>query len=258
MLLPANLVNLDEILVAEHAGTSGEGPFVNTLPDAVVQLSQARSSARGAALSDLWTVAEAVFAGHAAEVSAEAAGVIAEVAQHLYPASLLEWFASRFADLEVDGVTSDASLSDQAWALKVISKHAPALFKTLDSDEALALVYVRAKSFAAWGDSDQMEAELDDLGARMRRVADRAYLVRNFFVHAAQPQRARVLAVTLPVFAKLLTACLGFVLSDAGPDQDAIVAAKLAVMRVHGLAERFARDKPGKDAADLLREHLEI
>lgn len=255
-LLPPHLDKLEGALGGEPVSNAGDQLLINTLADAIVQLSQARSSTPGPALSDLWTVAEAVFGGHAAETSAGTAEVIADVAQFLYPVSLLQWFAKRFGDLSLEGVQSSSSLPAHVWALEVFEKHAAVLFKALEADPAQALVYVRAKAFAAWGDSGQMGEELDSLRRRIRRVADRAYLVRNLSVHAAQPHRARALAVTLPVFAAVLTACLGFVLEDEARTKDPLVSAQLAVMRIRGVAERYAREKP--KTPDLLRECLRI
>lgn len=253
-LLPPNLGKLDVVLVGDPDPIDDPSRFISTLPDAIVQLSQARSSARGAALADLWTVAEAVFAGHAAEVSAEAAGVMSEVAQFLYPELLLAWLADGFTDLALVGVNRDAALSAHAWALEVFESHGGTLFQRLESDERHALLYVRAKAFSAWSSGARMEEDLAELGGRMRRVADRAYLVRNFFIHAAQPSRARALGVTLPVFADLLTACLGFVTADSDRIDDPIPAAKLAAMRVARAAGRYAAEKPGDTA--ILRGHL--
>ncbi|MHB1571788.1 MAG: hypothetical protein ACYC0H_21650, partial [Solirubrobacteraceae bacterium] len=248
-LLPDNLQILNDVLGGPAAARSDQG-WRSSLPDAIVQLAQARSSSRGAALADLWTVAEAVFAGSAAEKSVGAAAVMAEVAQVRYPEELLMWFSSRFDELGLSCGQRPPTEKPEDWALAVFEAHGPELFHAVESDPRHAVLYVRCKAFSAWSRSSQMEKDLAELGRRMQRVAERAYLVRNFFVHSAQPYRATALRVTLPVFAELMRVCLGFLTTDNRRIDDPIQAAKLAAMRVAWLAERYADEKP-RDAGPL-------
>lgn len=205
----------------------------------------ARSSSRGAALADLWTVAEAVFAGSAAESSAGAGEVMAGIAQVSYPRELLRWFSDRFDELSLSCGQRRPTERPEDWALAVFEAHALELFRAVESDPVHSVLYVRCKAFSAWSRSSQMEEDLAELGRRMRRVAERAYLVRNFFVHSAQPYRATALRVTLPPFAELMRVCLGVLTADNRRINDPIQAAKLATMRVAWVAERYADEKTG-------------
>lgn len=254
-LLPENIKLFESNMTQEPSQRNFEGAA--TLPDALVQLSQARTAAPGAALADLWTVAEAVFAGSAAEPRYDAGPVMAELAQFLYPLQLLEWLSRRFEGLDLGPRPSGTP--ETVWAIDVIQHRGSSLWPRLETDDD-PLAYVRAKSFASWGDSDRMGEELDALGDRGERLCNRAYLVRNFFVHRAQPYRARALAVTLPVFAELLRVCIGFVASDPENVKLPIRAAKTALLRVRASAEQFARERSSDHAAHVntLRKALEI
>lgn len=237
-LLPDNLKRFESTLTQEP----GQKDFsvAATLPDALIQLSQARSTARGAALADLWTVAEAVFAGSASEPRYDAGPVMAELGEFLYPLELLTWMAGRFESLGLG--PRPAGTPAEVWALEILRDRATEAFRALETDQD-PLCYVRAKSVASWPSGERMSEELDAVSARARRLCDRAYLVRNFFVHRAQPYRARALAVTLPVFAELLRVCLGFVAADAEHARLPIRGAKKAMLRVRACAEHYARER---------------
>lgn len=254
-LVPDNIKQFEATMSQEPSQRDFGVP--ETLPDALVQLSQARTAAPGAALADLWTVAEAVFAGSAAEPRYDAGPVMAELAQFLYPLQLLEWLAGRFEVLGL-GPTPSGTL-EAVWAIEVVQHRGGELWPKLETDSD-PLAYVRAKSFASWGQSQRMSEELEALAERGRRLSNRAYLVRNFSVHRAQPYRARALAVTLPVFAELLRDCLGYVAADTDNVKLPIRAAKVALLQVRACAEHFARERSSDHSANVstLRTALKI
>jgi hypothetical protein len=239
---PDGLKQLEEVLNRDPTAEASQHDVV--IADAYLQLAQARRSASGAALSDLWTVAEAVFAGAATEKSYLAGEVMAELLEYLYPLWLLDWMAKR---LQALGLTKEGNDTDASWGLDQLDKHARQAFGASELD-ADPLLYVRSRAFGHWSatprdgtieKSERMRADLSAVSDRADRVAKRAYLVRNFYVHRAQPNRARALRATLPLFAEIVRVTLGYVASEDDRARAPITTAKLALMRIRQVAYDF-------------------
>jgi len=90
-----------------------------------------------------------------------------------------------------------------------------------------------------------MASELTAVRTRCERVAARAYLVRNFYVNRAQPNRATALKATLPVFAELVRVALGYIADDEIRAKVPITSAKLAMMRIRQVAFDFSEAERG-------------
>jgi hypothetical protein len=226
----------------EPGGSGSEGQGV--MADALVQLAQARRGSDGVALSDIWTVIEAVFAGAATEPRHLAGEVMSELLEYLYPLALLDWLS---VQLEAAGLKpAEGVRSGAAWALDQFEHNSAMVFEVIEA-HGDPLAYVRAKSLGRWSGapgeaSAHMTAELTGVSKRCARVATRAYLVRNFQVHRAQPQRATALAVTLPVFAEISRVALGYV-AAATATRPPITTAKLAMMGIRQVASDFEQAK---------------
>ena len=257
-VLPEGMKRLATFLSKEPRGRE---PQDLLLADAILQLAQARRTASGAALSDLWTVIEAVFAGAANEPGYIAGEVMAELLEYLYPLALLEWMAGRLARL---GVDQPAGTNAASWALARFDKKPGPTFAVSEGD-ADPLLYARARSFGHWSanrrdnsPSERMAEELRAVSLRCSRVAARAYLVRNFHVHRAQPNRATALAVTLPIFAEIVRAALSYIARTDESAKAPITTAKLRLMRIRQVAWAFqtAREFGGGPLRDALGDDL--
>jgi hypothetical protein len=214
---------------------SGEGApnTPSQLTDGMLQLAQARMSPMGAALADLWGVAEVCFSGVAVGSRDQAGGVIAGIAQFLYLGDRLEWLGERFEALGVAPVRS-AEQSHADWALERVDEDDGALAEFLR--KADPLVWARAVQVGRWNSDKHLEHDLRDVRKRVEAVSARAYLIRNFYIHAGKAERSAALAVTLPVFAELLRLSLGFALKA---DMEPVVSARLAMLRARQLAFQF-------------------
>jgi hypothetical protein len=229
---PLNLrpENLDGFAMRDEEGKNGTP---QELTDGLLQLAQARRSPRGAVLADLWGVAEVCFSGVAVGSRDQAGGVIAGIAQFLYLTDRLEWLGERFEKLGVEperGV--EQTRAD--WALGLLdTDEESTVVEQLKSSNPLA--WARAKQIARWKDDKHLQRELRDVRERVAAVCARAYLIRNFHIHAGSAERSAALAVTLPVFAELLRLSLGFGLQSSEP----VVSARLAMLRARQLAFDF-------------------
>ena len=218
----------DEDDAVPAAGRRWDGQLeADPLGDALIQLAQARTGSAGSALTDLWMVAEALFAGVAAEPKSHASHVIAGCLQARYVRDALRWLA---IELEGSGRLAPSGKPRAAWALQQLHDDRDAIVAEL-AGRPLALA--RAQQLSRWLEGEALQRDLMRLRERVRGVADRAYLVRNFFVHAAQPERAAALNATLLPFAGMVHAALGLV---AGDDRPPLVAAQSAAVTVEQLA----------------------
>jgi hypothetical protein len=214
------------------------------LTDGLLQLAQARRSPSGAALADLWGVAEVCFSGVAVGSRDQAGSVIAGIAEFLYLRDCLDALAERFAAAGAQPAM-EAGQDEAEWALDLIANHGPALFKRLKKRDALA--WARAKQIARWDDDRFLYSDLASVRERVESACARAYLIRNFYIHAGQSARSGAIAVTLPIFAELLRISLGFALGS-NPDKP-IVSARLATLRARQLAFDYKeRDVSGPEA----------
>jgi hypothetical protein len=261
-LLPSGLSGMEHAFASEPA--RAQQPEDQLLADAFSQLAQARTRSSGAALSDLWTVAEAVFAGAAGEARFVAGDIMAELLEYLYPLALLDWMGER---LETLGLERQKGRSRASSTLRAFDKDAKATF-ALSEGDVDPLLYVRCRSFGRWSaqkvdeqlqGSSRMRTDLERVSERCARIAARAYLVRNFHVHRAQPYRATALAATLPVFAELVRVTLGYIADDEDRMVMPIRSAKLALMKIRHVAWGFeeGRMRGARPLRDALGEDFE-
>jgi hypothetical protein len=212
------------------------------LVDGLLQLAEARKSPAGAMLADLWGVAEVCFSGIAVGPRDQAGSVMAGILQYLYITDYLDWLGERFISLGVEPALGEGQ-GRPDWALETIARHSGNLFPRLREHDVLA--WARAKQVARWDEDRFLERDLDAVRAKIEATTARAYLMRNFFIHAGKTDRSAALAVTLPAFAELLRLSLGFVLeSEAEPS----VSARLAMLRARQLAFDYRNgnaDGPG-------------
>jgi len=260
-LAPDGLKHFERWLTRDpttRPGQNSEEEGKAKLADAFAQLAQARHGSSGAALSDIWTVVEAVFAGAATEGRRLAGDVMAELLEYLYPLALLEWMGKRLQGAGLE--REDDRQSNAAWALDQLDKNFEEAFKVAPGDTD-PLLYVRRSSFGKWSgkerhtsSSRRMGKELEAVSRRCERVAARAYLVRNFQVHRAQPHRATALAATLPVFAEMARVALGYVAENDLATESPVSAVKFRLMRIRQVAWDFKKAK--KFGGGPLREAL--
>lgn len=249
-LLPDGLAALSTLLGTEPARS--EGPD-GEMAEAFMQLAQARTSVPGPAVSDLWAVTEAVFSGVAADSGMEAAHVMAGLISYLYPLALLTWIGERLIAL---GVPFDGTETPGRWALGQLEEWTVAWGVTqADTDP---LLYARMSRFGRWGPDNgshkALRIDLQKIRSAVVGSAERAYLVRNYHVHRAQPQRATALSATLPVFAEHVRQALGHVARTEDRRQKPIVAAKVAAMRIEQAAADY--EAGGHAGGDALRKAL--
>lgn len=243
---PENLDDL-RLLPGGPDGQSGSPP---RLTDGLLQLAQARRSPMGAALSDLWGVAEVCFSGVAVGGRDQAGPVIAGIAQYLYLTDQLEWLGERLETLGVEP-ERETGQSHAEWALILIAEHSGTLFDSLKTEDAVA--WTRASQVARWDKNQYLNADLREVRERVEAACARAYLIRNFYIHSGRADRNAALAVALPVFAELLRISLGFALQS---DTEPVVSARLAMLRARQLGFDYKeRDVSGPaafaDATDL-------
>jgi hypothetical protein len=89
-----------------------------------------------------------------------------------------------------------------------------------------------------WDQNWGLRNELDRLHARLKRVIDRAYLIRNFAVHRADASLP-TLGVLLPTFAGLVQTCVALSLSRSNSDRPPLTDAKAAGLVVRAIADDF-------------------
>jgi hypothetical protein len=202
-------------------------------------LAQARTASPGAALSDLWMVVEAMFAGVAEDPRHEAGSVLGGIARWAVVPARLEWLAARLDGTPVAGSYTTASGTPAEWVAAAVEEHGDALLEELRTRDPLG--WRRVNDLRAWKEG-QLERELNEVARRVERIAARAYLVRNFVVHQARPSRAPALHVTLPVFASLVQMSMSFVTRFATSAQPPLSTATLAAMQSIQLAHDFRSD----------------
>lgn len=211
------------------------------LADGLLQLAQARVSPVGAALADLWGVAEVCFSGVAVGSRDQAGSVIGGIAEFTYLTDRLEWLGQRLEIFKVQPEREPGQRMAE-WALELVTNQPETLLPTLKVTDPLA--WLRAEQVARWKEDRFLHRDLMDVRERVEAVCARAYLIRNFYIHSGRAKRSAALAVTLPVFAELLRVSLGFALqSDAEP----VVSARLAMLRARQLAFEYKEE----DAANL-------
>jgi hypothetical protein len=202
------------------------------IEEALAQLAQARTGAPTTALADLWTAAEALFGGVAADPHYEAVGVMGGLAEFIAVRDQLEWLGERF---EAAGLTPSAELSRLDWVMASIGRPKDVLKQLRDADDRLALY--RLSRVMKWDVGQGFRSEFEGVGRRFRGIAERAYLIRNFVVHQGDQARPAALAVTLPAFAELVRTCVGFVARAAESGYDPLPASVYAGMRVSRLQD---------------------
>jgi hypothetical protein len=239
-LLPEGLVNY------EFKSQAGDGP--STFDDALMQLARATSATPASALVSIWTAAETLFGGSAADINAEVSHVLGGMAQLLYLRHLLAWLADRYTRA---GVDPDPALPKDRWALDYSVAATGELLKTLDM-AGDTLGWWRLKTITRWDRGEVLGSQLMNLGSRFEQVATRAYLLRNMFVHRGAA-RHRAIAATLPPFAGVVRECVGYASSEP---EKALTRAKLAAFRVsHTVSEVKGGMASGEAAVgDILRD----
>jgi len=167
---------------------------------------------------------------------------MAELLEYLYPLDLLSWMGERLKAAGFDG--GESALEGAAWTLDQFDKNAKAVFAFIEGADD-PLLYVRAKAFGHWSarrpdqGSRRMDEELTAISRRCSRAAARAYLVRNFQVHSAQPYRATALAATLPLFAEMSRVAVGYIAQQGFVATLPITRSKIALMRVRQVSWDF-------------------
>ena len=222
------------------------------ITDALEQLAQARTGSHGASLADLWTVSETLFGGLAADKSVEVSEQLASIVEYLYVRDLLGWLGSRLNpdDVDLEGLTRGGG-SDGEWALTCVRQRVRSLpGRLIEADRPLE--WARFGQLKRWDellktpkDRCHLQHDLDDIRGRILAVANRAYLVRNLFLHQGDPQRAAAMAVTLPIFASVLRAVVGYILRGAGEERLPLVQSELARLKVRHVAATYAAN-PGR------------
>ena len=222
------------------------------ITDGLEQLAQARTGSHGASLADLWTVAETLFGGLAADKSAEVSEQLAAIVEYLYVRDLLGWLGSRLDPdaVDLEGLARKGG-SDGEWALICVRRRVKSLpGRLIEADRPLE--WVRFGQLQRWDemleipkDKCHLQHDLDDIRSRILAVSNRAYLVRNLFLHQGDPQRAAAMAVTLPIFASVLIAVVGYIIREAGAERLPLVQSELARLKVRHVAATYAAN-PGR------------
>jgi hypothetical protein len=230
-------------------------PAIRRIADALDQLAQVRSESHGASLADLWTVAETLFGGLAEDRSTEVSDRLGGLAEYLYVRDLLSWLGSRFdpAALNFEGLVRDTGESEAEWGLRC----ADVLKETLPAELIMAdrlLEWMRLSQVLRWDtrrnkpprNECYLGTDLDAVRDRVTAVGNRAYLVRNLFLHQGNPQRAAAMAVTLPIFASVLRAAIGHVNRCSGERRLPLAQSEIAHLRIRHVATTyFAQPKSG-------------
>jgi hypothetical protein len=231
---------------------SGDDISIRRITDALDQLAQARSGSHGASLADLWTVSETLFGGLAADKSFEVSDQLAGVAEYLYVRDLLQWLGSKLDPEKIDMEGLEQSGTEGEWTLRCLRWRAKSLpQKLVDAD--MPLVWLRFQQVLRWDEIPQnlkqkcfLGIELEAVARRVAAVGNRAYLVRNLFLHQGNPERAAAMAVTLPIFAGVMRAVVGHINLNAGKARLPLVESQLARLNVqHVAAAYFATPKSG-------------
>jgi hypothetical protein len=247
----------------DHLATYGEvvknnadHPAVRRITDALDQLAQARTGSQGAALADLWSVAETLFGGVAEDKPVDVGDRLAGLAEYLYLENLLSSLGSALDALGSDlaGLTRGPGESNAEFGLRCICRPRQATKPLLDALIAAdrPLEWVRIKQVLRWDrgrttppkDRCHLAAELGAIHDRIGAVSNRAYLVRNLFLHQGNPGRAAAMAVTLPLFADVLHVAISYVIQGSAEMRLPLVTCELAHLRARHIAAAYSR-KPG-------------
>jgi hypothetical protein len=250
----------------DHLATYGEAltvdpenPAIRRITDALDQLAQARTGSQGAALADLWSVAETLFGGVAEDKPVDVGDRLAGLAEYLYVENFLTslGFALDASGLDPAGLTRDAGESHAEFAVRCIDRPRKDVNSLLDAIVGAdrPLEWVRIKQILRWDDrrttppKDRcyLATDLGAVHARVGAVANRAYLVRNLFLHQGNPGRAAAMAVTLPIFADVLHAAISYVNRVSGEKRLPLVTSELAQLRAQQVAAAYTRTGNGPD-----------
>jgi hypothetical protein len=155
--------------------------------------------------------------------------------------------------METAGLGAVSAGSEVAYVIERMRDFKETLARVKDSD---VLAWARLKRMGHWDPGSGFLTELEDLTERMRRVTNRAYLIRNFVVHRAQG--AVALEVTLPLFADLVRVCVDHCLRFANRQHGTLHEAKFAVMQAQGTALDFkqGRSKPPDGLGPLMERPI--
>lgn len=208
--------------------------------DALIQLSQARTASPAAALTDLWTVVEATFAGGSDEPRYQAGEILGIVARWTAIVDRLDWLAERIDGTEAAGEYASTDGAPREWLAKRVDAEGTKILAELAESDPLA--WSRLDQAIAWRRKNALKNWMRDLSGWVERIAIRAYLVRNFVVHSARPSRAPALSVTLPVFAALVRMSMSFV-ARVGSEASSLTIASSAGIQAY----QAAADYPGDD-----------
>lgn len=204
--------------------------------NALLQLAQARTAPPATGLVNLWTAAEALFAGAVGDVRGDATAVMAALGELLYLRDLLAWLGSRYVNAEAEGYAEAPSPTTSRWGLeRTLVGTTKLLDRLVERNDPLA--WYRLKMITRWTRGPSFRAQMTELSDRSDQIGTRAYLLRNFFIHRAEI-RARAIDVTLPPFAGLVRECVGYVAANGRPDET-LRAAKGAGLRVRHVARRI-------------------
>jgi len=222
---------------------------IRRITDALDQLAQARSGSQGASLADLWTVSETLFGGLVGDKSVEVTDQVAGIAEYLYVRDFLSWLGSRLDPNQIDleGLEVEGE-SEAEWALRSVRERGEALpQKLVEAD--LPLEWLRFEQVRRWNTEapgskkeSYLGVELGMVSARVVALGNRAYLVRNLFLHQGNPERAAAMAVTLPIFSAVVRAVVGHVNQLAGTGRLPLVESHLARFKAQHVAAVFAAE----------------
>lgn len=235
---------------------------IRRIGNAIDQLASGRNAPRGAALSDLWAVAEALFGGVATDRPVEVTDRLGGVAQMLFVRDLLRSLAAGYDAAAVQSTmpARQPGDGDATWVLSCLDRDFDEVGRALDALVAAdkAIEWVRTKRILRWDRfrevkgprKGQLEGELDAINEGIVGVGNRAYLVRNLFLHQGDPTRAAAMGVTLPVFAAVLKAASGWINQRAGEYRPPLVQAELAELQIRHVAEAY-KSRPRSGPAPL-------
>ncbi|HEX8745139.1 MAG TPA: hypothetical protein VF712_18585 [Thermoleophilaceae bacterium] len=236
-LPPEPLDLLPSSLGSYEASPDAEEREATVVDDALLQLAQSRTATPATALVNLWTAAEALFAGAVEDVRGDAGPVMAGLAELLYLRDLLAWLGERYVAAEVDGHADAPRPTTSRWGLeRTLVKTTELLNRLVENGDALA--WYRLKLITRWTTGPSFGTQMTAFSKRLEGVSARAYLIRNFFIHRAHI-RAIAIDVTLPPFAGLVRECIGFV-ATGGPPDETLRTAKTATLEVRHTAKKIA------------------
>lgn len=161
--------------------------------------------------------------------------VLAGVGEYCYIHDVLRWLAGAVhaADLgtPVEG-------GEAPWIIDLMARRKGDLGTDLQA-RLHALAWARWKALSRWNGSATLGSELNRLQKRLREIADRAYLIRNFAVHQAST-RGPALTRILPGFAGLVQAAVAHTLRTDPTDANVLAEALHANTIVRTLSANLA------------------